>query len=650
MKRWLAQAAATHEKEEEEDENYTPQVTVCILGPPNAGKSTLFNRLNDKQSNKSYILNVDKKHRQQRHYRRTRTRKIIGRHPKSRYSGMAIVSQVPGTTRDRRECIGRIGTVHFRLFDTAGVEGALTAQQLLGKSKQEKKSLQLDMMRQTLYAAKQSDLVFLMFDARTGLTSDFLETMRWLRKIQQTRIIVLANKLEGEKWNYQGSPVLENIIEVEKKTGLEPILISAEHGEGLTDIAVAIQSLAEELGENRQQQQLQLQQEMINMELHNEHETGLFPNNDVVQDKIFMSKAESGSTTDEKPLQLAILGRQNVGKSTLVNALLGQERVIVGETPGLTRDAIAVDWYFRGRPVRIVDTAGIRKRPKRDHANDIEDLAVQDAMRAMKVADVAVLVLDAGARRLQRQELAIADAVLEEGRALVIAANKMDLLVNEEYSKEQFAREVREQLEERFPILRRTPVVAMSALHKECVEDLMPIVFNARDRWAQTITTGKLNSWLKEVNDGRFPTSVGGKNIRIKYAIQTKGRPPTFLLFCNADKIPDNFVRYLTRHFQDSFQMFGMPVRMAVKLSAPNRRVERKRSGSGVGGHAGRKKRKLKELRVLYGGLTKNEARDKFKGLGTAKRRGKRMRLRGKIVTTKPQKAKKAKKVKKAKQ
>lgn len=295
-------------------------------------------------------------------------------------------------------------------------------------------------------------------------------------------------------------------------------------------------------------------------------------------------------------------------QSTLFNALLQQDRVICGPTPGLTRDAISVEWLYDGRPVQLVDTAGIRRINKR--ADVMEDLAVQDAMRAMKTADVAVLVLDAQATTLQRQELAIADAVVKEGRALVVVANKQDLVVEKGYSTHKFAKAVVEHLEARLPMLRQTPVIAMSSLHKENVEQLMPVLFTARDRWARIISTGVLNRWLKEVLYSHPPPMQKGRPTKIKYIIQTKGRPPTFLIFCNTTDLPVSYVRYLIRNFQDTFEYFGMEVRMSVKKSAPENPYhnQHKRSGFGLGGSEARKQRNLKELRA-NGSLAKRKRR-----------------------------------------
>ena len=547
-------------------------LTVSILGPPNSGKSTLFNRFVDKQINKSYRLKAT--NQASRSGRLASTR---------RKNGSAIVSAVPGTTRDRRECVGRIGGTYFFLVDTAGVDGErldyyyndcqTTTKASHDDDDDHEATLMRAMMRQTAQAALEADLILLVLDGRVGVTSDLLETARWLRRhrsaSQKDSILVLANKLEGNHWDYHGSPVLDHLVEA-TRVGFGPAIpISAIHGEGMADIAVVIDKLAAAKQERA-----------------------------MIDDD--PSGKEKEETKLEKPLQLAILGRQNVGKSTLVNALLQQERVITGATPGVTRDAIAVEWSWNGRPVQLVDTAGIRKRSKRDHSNDIEDMAVEDAMRAMQVADVVVLVLDADARMLQRQELAIMDAILKEGRALVVVANKMDLIVEEDYSREQFTDAVRDQLEGRYPMLRKTPIVALSSLYGDCVQELMPVLFDARDRWARKITTGQLNRWLAEVGKGRSPPPVSGKPVRIKYIMQTKGRPPTFLLFCNTDSLPAAYVRYLTRHFQDTFEMYGMEVRLAVKKSSSSNPYEptRKRSGSGLGGREARKERTVKALRT----------------------------------------------------
>ncbi|KAL3827542.1 hypothetical protein ACHAXA_002039 [Cyclostephanos tholiformis] len=592
--------------------NIDSELVVSILGPPNAGKSTLFNRLMCKESNRAYRLGSDG--------RKSRSNGRVGyRDPSKRAHGRAIVSHVAGTTRDRRECIGRLGGTYFRLVDTAGVDGERIDVSL---GRRNPGSMEGAMIRQTMEAARMSDLVLLMFDARLGVSSDLLETIRWLRKIRYSpthssshesvvvmeddaddgddaptpsssvtpavqrrrrrhnhhrEIVILANKLEGDRWasSDQGD-VLDNIAEVTRAGLGEPIPISAEHGDGMAEIAVLVDRLSRE----------------------KRARLGLPERNDALDED---RKRASSEDAELRPLQLAILGRQNVGKSTLVNALLGEERVIAGEMPGLTRDAISVPWTWKGKPVQIVDTAGIRRGAKRERSNDeIEDLAVQDAMRAMRLADVAVLVLDSRARVIQRQELAIADAVVREGRSLVIAANKMDLVVDALYKAHDYACAVRDQIEMRFPMLRKTPVVAMSSLTGDNVHKLMPVVFHARERWARVIPTGMLNRWLEEVLDEHSPPMQEGRPAKIKYILQTKGRPPTFLLFCNVTELPVSYLRYLTRSFQDSFDMFGMEVRLVVKKSAAENPYLSKASTNkttGIGGWQGRQKRLVAGLK-----------------------------------------------------
>jgi len=572
-------------------------LNVSILGPANAGKSTLFNRFMCRDLNRSYRLASEKQRR-----RKVNSKGRIGSYKAARKANTrgAIVTEVPGTTRDRRECYGRIGGTYFKLMDTAGVDGErigyLAKVHLESKGE---KTLDRSMMEQTLEAAKSADLVLLMFDARLGVTSDLAETARWLRKVEKDakerrswtnegqHVVLLANKLEGDSWQYDSdSPVFDHLAEATRVGFGEAVPISAEHGEGMSDIAVVIEELSEKkwksLGYTRE---------------------------DVIRLPTPGKKADDAVKSTggkEKPLQLAILGRPNVGKSTLVNSLLGQERVITGSTPGLTRDAIQVAWSWKDRPVQLVDTAGMRKITQRSTA--IEDMSVQDANRAMKTADVAVLVLDGDAGKLQRQEMAIADAVVKEGRALVVVANKMDLLVDNgekdgmKYTPEEYATAVSDEIEARLPMLRKTPVIPMSSLTGENVHQLMPVVFKARDRWERMISTGLLNRWLSDVIESHPPPPVEGRrNTKIKYVIQTKGRPPTFLLFSNVSSLPPHYMRHLARNFQDTFSMFGMEVRFAVKKSSKENPFEPKgsrRSGFGIGGREARKKKMIHALRT----------------------------------------------------
>ena len=288
--------------------------------------------------------------------------------------------------------------------------------------------------------------------------------------------------------------------------------------------------------------------------------------------------------------------------------------------PGLTRDAIRIPWTWQDQPIQIVDTAGIRKASQRQDPHSttvrklsdptlLEDMAVQDAIRALQVADVAVLVIDANERSLSRQDLAIANAILQEGRVLVVVANKMDLVIDEEdeddpYTRNDLAKGVRLQLEERFPFLRKTPIVPLdSRSGKGVADDLMPVVMKAKERWERKISTGSLNRWLAEVVDGHAPPAINGRATKLKYILQTKGRPPTFLLYTNQDTLTEPYVRYLTRQFQESFDMYGMQVRLAIKKSTSSdggnpyaEKIKKKRSGFGLGGREARHARGVKNL------------------------------------------------------
>lgn len=562
--RWYSSTITKHDLVKE------PKFVVSILGPPNAGKSTLFNRLQCKERNKTYTLGSTKGRKGGKGRRKDAIR---GRISSKRMSkGEAIVSPIAGTTRDRRECWGRIGGTEFTLMDTAGVDGD-RIQTLSSKS--EKHALERGMMEQTVEAARQSDLVLLLWDARLGVTQDLVITARWLRKLGKlSKVVVVANKLEGDAWAQdEDSIVMENLQDVLRLGLGEAIPISALQGDGLGDIAILIEQRKAE-----------------------KNKKYLESGTDIEDDSHTPINVEDAE--DTKPLQIAIIGRQNVGKSTLVNSLLKEERVLAGSTPGLTRDAIAVEWYWNDKLVQLVDTAGIRKLTKRMD-DSIEDMAVADALRAMKVAEVAVLVLDAEELYIQRQELAICNAVLNEGRSLVIAANKMDLLeISREYSPQDFANSVREQIESRIPLLRNIPVVPMSCLSGAGISKLLPTVLDARNRWSQTISTGLLNRWLKEVVIGSHPPVVEGVRTKLKYIIQTKGRPPTFIIYSNVQKIPEPYLRYLTKHFQDSFNFFGMPVRLVVKKSStsnPYDDKKKKRTGFGLGGRDARFQRRVKE-------------------------------------------------------
>ena len=452
--------------------------TVAIVGRPNVGKSTLFNRLVGKR--------------------------------------LALVNDQPGVTRDRREGVGRIAQLNFRLFDTAGLEDA-TVDSLEGR-----------MQQQTEQALDKSDLALMLIDSRIGVTPMDKYFAGWLRK-RSGQVLLLANKCEGmagesgraEAWSL----------------GLgEPLAISAAHGEGIIALHDAI---------------------LTAMDRHNSRgeKTETFSSHELELEDL-----KSDTNTTMQMLQLAILGRPNAGKSTLVNRLLGENRQITGPEPGLTRDAIGTAWQWQGRPVRLIDTAGLRKQAK--VTEQLEKMSAEDAMRAMEFAQVVVLLIDARTP-LERQDLAIARHTLDEGRALIIAANKWDLIDDSRAAMGQ----LRDRLETSLTQARGVPVITMSALTGAGVDKLMPAVNKAYERWQTRISTANLNRWLSYMIE-THPPPLGkhGRPIRLRYITQAKTRPPTFVIFSSlADDLPDSYSRYLQNGLRDHFDLPGVPLRVLLR-------------------------------------------------------------------------------------
>ena len=437
------------------------RVRLAIVGRPNVGKSTLFNRL-------------------------------AGRR-------LAIVDDQPGVTRDRRFGAGRLGDIDLELIDTAGFEDVTDA------------SLETRMRRQTELAIAEAGVVVFVIDAREGVMALDEVFAAQLRKAGKP-VVLAANKAEGRAGE---AGVLDG-----HSLGLgEPIAISAEHGEGLADLYAAIVDAA----------------------------------GGVAADG---ADDEQGA---DKPIRMAILGRPNAGKSTLVNRLIGEERLLTGPEAGITRDAVSVDWTWDGRRVRLVDTAGLRRKARVE--GGLERLAVQDSIRALTFAEVAVLVMDATCA-FETQDLQIADLIEREGRALVFVLAKWDLVDDPGPRLKAFI----ERAEQMLPQVRGAPVVALSAETGRGLDRLMPAVVKAHFDWSSKVSTRDLNDWLKLAIERHPPPAVEGRRVKPKYMAQIKGRPPTFVLFASrADKLAESYRRYLINSLRQSFDLPGTPIRLTVK-------------------------------------------------------------------------------------
>ncbi|MGB6195669.1 MAG: ribosome biogenesis GTPase Der, partial [Methyloceanibacter sp.] len=440
--------------------------TIAIVGRPNVGKSTLFNRLAGKR--------------------------------------LALVDDQPGLTRDRREADTELGTTAVRLIDTAGLEhgdAGLTAR----------------MREQTVAAIKQADLVVFLIDARAGIVAAdeiFAELVRASGK----PVILAANKCEGRA----AEPGLYEAFSL----GLgEPLPISAEHALGIGELSDAIQQAASSQDGGAQ---------------------------------IEEAPGEEDEGTAH-PLRIAVVGRPNVGKSTLVNTILGEERLITGPEAGITRDAIAVDLERQGRALRLFDTAGLRRKMRME--GTAEGLSVGDTLRAIRFAEVVVLLLDAE-RPFEKQDLQIADLIFEEGRALVIAVNKWDLV----RAPQARLAELRETCERLLPQIKGVAFVPVSALTGKGIDKLLCAVLAADALWNKRLPTHALNQWLREAVETHSPPAVSGRRIKLRYITESNARPPTFVLFCSRPKaLPDSYVRYLVNALRETFDLPGVPIRLHLR-------------------------------------------------------------------------------------
>jgi GTPase len=424
---------------------------------------------------------------------------------------VALVDDRPGVTRDRREGEAKLLGLEFRVMDTAGYED------------EDPHTLPGRMRQQTEAAVRAADVALFLIDGREGLTPLDEEIANWLRA-GKTPVIVAANKAEG---NAGESGRLEAYA-----LGLgEPIAISAEHGEGVVDLFESLRPFVE-----REEDALE---------------------------------EDEDEEDPDRPLKLAIVGRPNAGKSTLVNRMLGEERMITGPEAGITRDSITLDWEWQGRPVRLVDTAGLRKRAKVE--DKLEKLSGADARRSIEHAEVVVLLLDA-TRGLEAQDLRIADLVVEEGRALVIALNKWDVA---EHASSLF-NGVKAALEEGLSQLKNVPVLAISAKTGKGVDDVLKVAFELRESWSRRITTGELNRWFEDAVEANQPPAPSGRRIKLRYITQVKTRPPTFVVFgTRVDQLPDSYRRYLLNSMRRDMKLGPVPMRLTFR--APKNPYDRGR-------------------------------------------------------------------------
>ena len=454
--------------------------TVAIVGRPNVGKSTLFNRL-------------------------------VGRR-------LALVDDQPGVTRDLREGAGRLGPLRFTAIDTAGLEEATDA------------SLPGRMRALTERAIDAADVCLFMIDARAGVTPVERTLTELLRK-RAARVILVANKAEGRAAE-------AGLIEAWELGLGEPVALSAEHGLGMDDLLQALEPIAAGFPGAS---------EIVEVD-------GGQPVDDSVDEE-----GEGAALPAGRPIQIAVVGRPNAGKSTLVNAILGEDRLLTGPEAGITRDAIAVTLDWMGTPFRIFDTAGMRKKAK--VLEKLEKLSVSDGLRAVKFAEVVVVLLDVQVP-FESQDLRIADLAEREGRAVVVAVNKWDL----EDEKPQKLNELREAFGRLLPQLRGAPMVMVSALTGKGLDRLHAAIVKAYAVWNTRISTGRLNRWLIAQVGEHPPPAPGGRRIRLRYMTQVKTRPPTFVIFASiADEVPEDYKRFLVNGLRRDFEMPGTPIRLYLR-------------------------------------------------------------------------------------
>jgi GTPase len=472
-----------------------PLPTVAIVGRPNVGKSTLFNRL-------------------------------VGRK-------LALVDDRPGVTRDRREGDASLLGLVFRVIDTAGYED------------EDPETLPGRMRAQTIAAVRSADAALFLVDGRAGITPLDEEIARWLRS-ETTPVILAANKAEGRAAE-------AGLLEAYALGLGEAIPISAEHGEGVADLFEVLRPHVEK-------------EEEATPQSPPARAGGEEGGSESSPPGLTGGAGDGPLEAEEAPLKLAIVGRPNAGKSTLINRMLGEDRLITGPEAGITRDSIAIDWSWQAkdgteRAVRLIDTAGMRKKSKVD--DKLEKLSVADARRAVDFAEVVVLLLD-GTRGLEAQDLRIADAVLQEGRALIVAISKWDVAAN----ASGLFNGIKAALEEGLSQVRGLPVLTVSGQTGKGLDVLLQAAFELRETWSTRVSTGQLNRWFEAAVEKNPPPAPGGKRIKLRYITQVATRPPSFVLFGNrVDQLPDSYLRYLVNGIRRELGFGSVPVRLHARAS-----------------------------------------------------------------------------------
>jgi len=455
--------------------------TLAIVGRPNVGKSTLFNRLVGKR--------------------------------------LALVDDQPGVTRDLREGEARLGDLRFTVIDTAGLEEA-TDDSLPGR-----------MRRLTERAVEMADVCLFLYDARAGVTPTDEVFADILRRMS-AHVILAANKGEGRAAD---AGVIEGYA-----LGLdEPLRLSAEHGEGLGELLEVLTPLADGYAARAARDA---------------------PATDVpIAEADVEADPDRHEPTDARPLQVAVVGRPNAGKSTLINRILGEDRLLTGPEAGITRDAISLRMAWGGTPVRLFDTAGMRKKARVQ--DKVEKLSVSDGLRAVKFAEVVVVLLDA-AIPFEQQDLRIADLAEREGRAVVVAVNKWDI----EADRQAKLAGLKEAFDRLLPQLRGAPLVTVSAKTGRGLDRLQAAVLRAHDVWNRRVTTAQLNRWLSGMVEAHPPPAPGGRRIKLRYMTQVKTRPPAFVVMCsNPEKLSEGYTRYLVNGLREDFDMPGTPIRLSLR-------------------------------------------------------------------------------------